>query len=179
MTAIVTHCQGASCDHPFRPGEHVYYGVWCSGCYKRWLAFDRPDTGPPPKMIRGQGGREVSTAKATARAAEAVRLAGLGLAAEDVARRVGVTRSTVRRYFADYRNAGREIAMPGIESDVLHDIGPAREPAPAEPPAVDRWRNGHRFSDEEMDVVAEAHKEAREREAEILSGLVWDQDRVA
>lgn len=175
MTA--PRCLSPTCHRPDRqPGEQMYCGgIWCSACYRRWVGAGRPDSGPPSRQKNGQASRDHATAARQARIEETVRLATLGWTQKAIATQVGVSESAVRQYLSDYRKAGGVITVSGIETDVLHDIGPERTPGKAAELKVDRRRNGRDFSDEEMEIVAQAHQAELDREAAILNGVVWKQ----
>lgn len=98
-----------TCRNCKRPGMiHRAHG-WCDGCYSRWHRAGRPDDGPPPpgtvppvdevivaSAVRGE--RPTLTPRER-RAAVAI-LTAKGLAARQVAVRLGCTRRTVERHNA-------------------------------------------------------------------------------
>ena len=87
MTARIIECDSCGEEKP-----HQAHG-WCDPCWKRWIYFGRPDSGPPPRRT----GRWEEYAELTREH---------GYSLKNAAARMGISERTAQRHEARLRAEG-------------------------------------------------------------------------
>lgn len=99
---MAEHTRRGTCANPecARENVNILGRGWCSACYNRWCYWGKPDSGPPSPT------RDVTDSAACLEDYDF--LVSVGVTdIDELARRVGVTKSTIYKYGQMRREAAQ------------------------------------------------------------------------